>query len=302
MIFRLWRQMHEKEMETHKPLVTYRSAAADNLSIFKERQFQQDGYTGELVAELNGMEIRIGQGVSAAGIGVNLQKLLIFGMIAFTGTFSKANRSEHYEVSFRLDDYIRITRGSGDNDPEQYEKAKYDVQKRIKRELLLLQSIRCTWSDNKGNFDSVSLVYRATSNNGMITIGFSPPFAAHLLKQKKTTVHPALFRIDARNSTAYAIGWKLTGYRSMNKRRPDQANRIRVKNLLKVTTLPKYNDVRKRGQGWSRKIRKPFEKAMNDLVKIGLLKSWKYETQIGSSYYDFSGKIVCFELAEPYDF
>ena len=72
-----------------------------------------------------------------------------------------------------------------------------------------------------------------------------------------------------------------------------------MKNLLKETLLPNYEDVLKDRKGWRERILLPFEKAMNELVAEGVLTKWQYEgAGTAQSYQAFKETVIYFEVAE----
>ena len=89
-------------------------------------------------------------------------------------------------------------------------------------------------------------------------------------------------------------------------------NKLRVKSILKVANLPSYEKILSQRGSWESKIKDPFEKALDDLVKYEVLKSWKYakkneedltdEDLINlTAYHDWENLIILFEVKAPKD-
>ena len=233
-----------------------------------------------------------------AKIGINTHKLLAYSIVLFTKRYSHKT-NDKYDVGFLLDDYIKLLGGTIPDDPEQRRRKRNEAQKRIRSELQLLQAIQLV-VDQDETFQSLSLVSFTRVRNGLVTVEFSRRFAEHLLDQNLTVIPTPLFRIAAWSRSAYSIGIKISEYHYLN-RFKKQACRLRVRNLLKVTEIPDYETVQKNGKSWKERIKQPFEKAMDELVAVRLLKSWKYENEDATSkYHTFQDSLITFELAEPF--
>lgn len=231
-------------------------------------------------------------------IGINVHKLLTYAIIQFTSRFNEPPADKIYEVAFSIDDYIRITGGQIPADREQRRRKRNEMQKRLRRELFLLQAIRLT-STNGNDFESINIVNRVSVKNGIVTIEFFRSFAEYLLKQPKTIIHPQLLKINARSRTAYAVGLKCMEHYWMNKRRNSSAgNRLRIRNILRYSPLPDYETVAKNGKSWRERIRHPLEKALDELVAAGIFLYWHYAdpAQI-TNFHAFENAMIIFKVA-----
>ena len=172
------------------------------------------------------------------------------------------------------------------------------MQKRLRRELMLLRAIRLT-STYGNDFESINIVNRTAVKNGIVTIEFFRSFAEYLLKQPKTIIHPQLLKINARSRTAYAIGLKCVEHYRMNKRRNSAAaTRLKIKNVLKYSPLPDYDSVVRNRNSWIDRIKHPFEKALDELVAAGLFLNWNYDKPGDiSNYHSFENAMIIFEVA-----
>ena len=231
-------------------------------------------------------------------LGVNVHKLLTYGIIKFTSLFDRQRAGDIYEVHFSIDEYIQITGGEIPTDRERRRRKRNEMQKRLRRELTLLQSIRLT-STRGNDFESINLVGRTAVKNGRVTIEFFRPFAEYLLNQPKTVIHPLLLRINARSRTAYAIGLKCVEHYRMNARRNSSAaNKLTIKYILKYAPLPDYESITKDGRSWKERIKQPFEKALDELVATGLFLSWQYDNPANiTNYQSFENAMILFDIA-----
>ena len=247
-----------------------------------------------------GIEVTVSKySETQASIGVNVHKLLTFGIIKFTSLFDRQKLGDIYEVHFSIDEYIRITGGDIPADRNKRRRKRNEMQKRLRRELMLLQSIRLT-STNGKDFESINIICRTAVKSGSVTIEFFRPFAEYLLHQPKTIIHPLLLRINARSRTAYAIGLKCVEHYRMNIRRNTSAARkLTIKYILKHSPLPDYESVLRDGRSWTERIRLPFEKALDELVTTGLFLNWQYDRPASSiiNYQTFENTMILFEIA-----
>lgn len=121
----------------------------------------------------------------------------------------------------------------------------------------------------------------------------------------------ALLAIDARNPTAYQIGYKIaTQYSMISNQKAGRAECLNIKTLLRCTSLPTIEKVRAKNGSWTRQIQTPLFSALDDLVSIGYLDSWeltkakgvpltkKEQTLSIKNYEIFSGVYVRFKIKE----
>lgn len=281
----------------NKTLYARHEKATDALAAISERTRTVDKVADTAKYKLAGVTVVVTDySEISAAVGVNTHKLLLFGITRFTSHYNKPQGGK-YEISFSIEEYMRIIGVNMPQDGQQKQRKRNEMQKRLQKELLLLQAIRFTHIAGE-DFESVSPVCRTAAKSGNITIEFSRPFAEYLLKKPKTIIPPQFFQISARNRTAYAIGLKCSEHYYINRRRTTQAaNKLKVKTLLQNSPLPDYQKVLEGRQGWTRVIRQPLESALNELLAIGFLKEWHYEKLNGNSYQDFSNSFIYFELA-----
>lgn len=282
---------------SEKTLYARHEKATDALASISERAKTVDKNADTAKYKLAGVTVVVAKySEISAAVGMNTHKLLLYGIIKFTSQYSKPQGGK-YEIGFSVAEYMQIIGVEMPQERQQMQRKRNEMQKRLQKELQLLMAISFTRIDG-ADFESVSPVCLTAAKGGYITIEFSRPFAEYLLKKPKTIIPPQLFQISARNGTAYAIGLKCSEHYYINRRRTTQAaNRLKVLTLLNNSPLPDYQKVKKGRQGWTRVIRQPFECALNELLKVGYLKLWRYEGLKGGSYRDFTDSYIYFELA-----
>ena len=288
------------QQENKKELYARHGKATDALAAINRNRVKEDRLNDAAYFVQAGVKVTISNySVAGANIGVNMNKLLLYAVALFTEQYEQTQSgSSLYEVNFTIDDYIQIVGGVVPADAGKRRRKRNDMQKRVRRELMLLQSVQVT-QINGNDYESVSLICRTAAQNGIVTVEFSRPFAEYLLRQAKTIIHPQLLKVGGRSPTAFALGLKITEHHYMNaKRQTKAANRLKVKNLLKVSPLPTYESVLKDGKSWKERIRQPFEKAMNELITTGVLHSWRYESsEAAEKYHSFYEALITFKLA-----
>lgn len=110
------------------------------------------------------------------------------------------------------------------------------------------------------------------------------------------------------NPNAYAFGFKLFAHHNMNLTKPN-ANRISVLTLLDAgPSIPRYEEVMAGNRNITDRIVTPFERDLDALVDLGILKSWEYCNAKGEpltdeqldleSYNVFSQLLINFELKD----
>jgi hypothetical protein len=206
------------------------------------------------------------------------------------------------------------------NTPEEEELEKVRVKnnmdnarKQMRKDLDIIAHSELRWEDkDSGDFLSVSLTSSRGMKNGHIYMSFTPELAKAFAQKNLITPYPVkLLQIDNRKPTAYAIGRKLWDYYNIYRNQDRGTNdRISVLTLLRHAGLPSYDEIQRTDRGhWDERLKEPLEKALEDLVKCGLLKKdgWKYSHAKGvdltdeeeeniSTYEIFSKLYIRFEL------
>ena len=150
----------------------------------------------------------------------------------------------------------------------------------LKKDLALLNEIKLKHTDKKYSLDLVRPFPEVKLERGKVKVGFSPSFANYLVKQTGLLMnYPAgLLKLKENNSNLYPLGYKLALYRSNDANiRTSKANILSVASCLESCPgIPSIEDVRKHRNSPAVRIIEPFEKALDDLQKQGILASWEY--------------------------
>ena len=109
------------------------------------------------------------------------------------------------------------------------------------------------------------------------------------------------------------MGYKMTVHYNMdNNQIRGTAQRLKVKTLLEVTSLPSVKSASVKKYGWQERIKEPFENSLDALTKCGLLTDWEYTHSKGvpltdeeatsfSSFEEWADTLVQFTLADAPD-
>ena len=260
---------------------------------------------------VNGVKI-ISQNISQMGVGE--AKIFRYAIAAFTKVNSRGTSSQQLRlrVFLSLNDYAQIT----DTDITSDFGLK-NFKKKLKKNLdnLLQKNITFSWSEDiKGktkNFGGMSLISGYSVKGETITIDFSLSLAEYLVSLPTLIEFPrSLYKVNNRFFNAYAIGEALFRHYSINNnviRSTEQM--FSIIKLLEVTSFPPEEKIKAEKLSWEQKVKEPFEKALDELCKCGLIKDWCYSqakgkklsdkeaTQI-TSYEVFISLYIWYELSE----
>ena len=252
------------------------------------------------------------------GLTINADKLLTVAK----GEFSKVNNFElatdaesilknlRLGVHFSLTEYAEM-RGCDLTNKEQMK----EFRKNVIKDLKALRRCRpLQWEERVNgrvqNFDEMAILGRAYLKGDVIYMEFTQSFGLYLSMLPLTQYSRGLFLIDGRSPNAYLMGWKMCKHYNMdNNRFKGTYNTLRVRTLLKETTLPTYEKILSQRGSWESKIKEPFENALDTLCRIGVLSSWAYAGTRGrvltdeeaysiTNYHEWEDLIIKFELKD----
>lgn len=211
-------------------------------------------------------------------IRVSTHKLLDFFVLSLTRQNNYRSSGElHTNVSIPLDDYLiacgkPLTKSSKD-----------EMRKRIKADLETLYKVSLEWKEKSGkhtrDYIKMRLLTSHGIKNGHIVVGFSPEITHYLANSYVMQYPLGLLRVSERNPSTYHIGRKLLQHNSINNNhRKGTANIISVKALLaSCPDIPMHEEVKASDRALDRRIKTPFENALNALPFI----SWEYANSKG---------------------
>lgn len=309
----------------------YHGKATDALARLNVREDSRDIIADRAVIEDRDITVIINDISKTKGdLSVSTHKLLSTAVAEFArlNNYSKhgGGKLEH-KVYIPLKDYL-IARGYDIEEhetdtPEEAEKEKKRAvnmlkfqRKRIREDLDILYSISIKWSERiKGadkDFMEKRILQGKGIKNGYIYIDFASDFAEYIASLPMTQYPKQLLSVDDRNKHAYLIGLKLVEHYNMdNNQIKGTADRIKVSNLLSVTNIPIEDILEKDRRHWERRIKEPFEAALDALTEK-VINNWEYikaqnedlteqEAYNITDFNDFKELFIRFELTETAD-
>ena len=244
-----------------------------------------------------------------AKISVQTHKLFDILVLALSSqnTYRCPPHKLKTQVAISLDEYLALCA------KPQTKASKDELRKTVSKELDILYRISIEWYELRGgktqHFSKMRLCDRVGIINGYIMVNFTSQMAEYLTHAYVTQYPLALLTVDGRQRAAYYAGKKLAFHYGLrqNQKKGSQ-NCISVSNLLKaIPEIPSINVINEADAGhWARRIQQPLEKALNALVKNGVLDTWEYSltgkqkilsTDLDfTSYEKFTNLLVHFEL------
>lgn len=239
-------------------------------------------------------------------LGVSTHKLLMTAIASFTannhtGTWKDRSFREA-RVSIPLKEYaLKCGYDVEEHPTETPEEAEKEAlrakrvldnfRRKVKKDLEILANNPISWEETvKGkdaDFDDVYYLGRKGIKAGYINLEFTVSMAEYLIQLPLTQYPQALLSLDERNYNAYKIGLKMAEhYSNDNNQLSGTAQLLKVKTLLEYTNLPAILDVRAKRKSWEERIKEPFETALDDLTKCGLLEDWRYSHSKGEEMTD----------------
>ena len=226
-----------------------------------------------------------------SNMGVGEAKIFRYAVAAFTKVNSRGTSSTQLRlrVFLSLNDYAQIT-GTDISSESGLKNFKKKLKKNL--ENLLQKNITFTWSENiKGktkNFGGLSLISGYSVKGKAITIDFSLGLAEYLVSLPTLIEFPrSLYKVNDRFYNAYAIGEALFRHYSINNnviRNTEQM--FSIIKLLEITSFPSAEKIKAEKWSWEYKVKEPFEKALDELCRCGLIKDWCYSQAKGKKLSD----------------
>ncbi len=157
------------------------------------------------------------------------------------------------------------------------------LRRRVKEDLETLYHISLDWTEPAGkstrDFAKIRICDKVGIERGKICFNFSSEMAKYLTTAYLMQYPIELLKVDDRNPNLYPLGRKLLLHHSIdNNVIKKTANIISVKALLDVCpAIPSYEEVLKTDRHLERKIKTPFETALNAIPFI----RWEYSNSKG---------------------
>lgn len=262
----------------------------------------------------------------ASSLGVGEHKILMAGVSAFTEKNGTRDKKPDLRVSFDFMNYAKAcgveveakTMSTPEEQAEEDERALTAIkhfQQKLRENCKNLMHTSINWTERinrkEAAYNGMVFIsaYRITSKT--ITLEFSLSAADYMVQLPQTTRPIALYGIDDRKYNAYSIGCYLSAHYAMNQNvMAGTENLLRVENILKKTKLPTKEEMvqSKSHRTWIGRAKEPFEEALDELKRCGLLSDWYYSHSKGiplsdeeasaiDSYEEWSQLLLCFEVA-----
>jgi hypothetical protein len=226
------------------------------------------------------LAINIEEFSKGGNLGVATRKLQDFALSEFTKQidYKGKNAIDRFNVVINIKEYLSIT--GKEPTPEAVRYFKDRIRTEYTNALQSQRLIVKTQDSKKGTWRKTQIPFFETiaydSHN--IYIYFFPKFAEGLARGKIKHHAKCLYRIKENNPNAYAVASKLEDYYGQyNNRRRNQYNKLSIKVLLEnCPTIPTETELKKqKDRHYIRKIIKPFQKALETLVKRDFM-TWEY--------------------------
>lgn len=180
-----------------------------------------------------------------------------------------------------------------------------EFRRRCKRDLSDIEKITYTAEEatgrNAGNYVKMRIISSHGISNGVIKINFDIDAARYLVNGGPMYFPLILFAIDNRKPNTYSIGRKLALHNSIdNNYWQGTNNTLSIKKLLnQLSDLPTKQELDDTGQrNWKRRIKKPLENALNDLIDpYPYIKKWEYRhPKTGQIYTEETAQALTWEV------
>lgn len=325
---------HQKALEWYPEragaLLTYsHGAAVDALANMTSRRAITDIIAGTTKLEWQGVAMIFNGAIVKYGISAHKLLIMLLNRLAAQNNAGT--------ITLPLSEYAQVTGGYNlieheTSTPEEKQKE----EKRLKNEKDRLRkdanenlkklggaiSFEGKVKGKPKRYSNMWILSQSDVSGGEIHVKFNPDFVRYLTEQHTMTRYPvALAMIDGRDGNAYRIGNKLAlRYYMDSNRKNGTNNRIQIKKLLEVTTFPTFEEVQKLDRNWQRRIKEPFEKALDTLTDVQtadtagkpenkMLKNWEYvgakgrilpddEAENITSYTMFASLYLKFEMID----
>lgn len=186
--------------------------------------------------------------------------------------------------------------------------AKKKARLKIRKDLDILYSGSIEWTENEKegktkDYLKTRIIEKAGIQQNTIIISFGKDYANYLIHRTIEQFSVSLLSIDERNPNTYKMGVKMTEYYSNDTNyRTGRNDRLTVKTLLSVCSLPDFETITQRRNSWRERIQKPFEESLNILIDCGFLKSWHYREPANlTDFREWEKAVICFELKNQID-
>ena len=248
---------------------------------------------------------------SIQNIGVGTAKIFRYAVAEFTKRNHQNATGDKINVRIFLDveDFAQANGINIDS-----ESAMKNFRFKLKKSLETLRYSGISWTEKiKGqprSYCGMNYIGKYELKSNSLMIEFTISMAEYLTSLPLLNYPRSLYKLDDRDFNAFAIGEAMCIHYSQDNNVIRQTEgKLRVETLLKYTSFPTYDELKKHGWSWEAHVKEHFEKALDHLTQCGFLKDWKYcynggieitdeeiNTGIINSYEKFISLIIKFEL------
>ena len=266
---------------------------------------------GTLTIKGNGIRLQV-KDFSDIGkaFGITTHKLLCASLVWFTKKNNIGDDRDNIqtEIIIPLREYALLCGHTGiiakdEKDRKRANESLKTVRKQISKDLKLLLQSSLQWEEStrgkNGDYDCPILT-AGRIRNGYVYMTFSQDFAKYLKHRRITEYPEKLFSVDNRKANAYRIGQACAfHFYNTNNKKDGNYNKLKISTLLKYTNLPTIQTVREAKCGtWRNLIKKPLEKALNELLAKGIISEWECKPKTNSLLSDENHKMTYEEWAD----
>ena len=203
-------------------------------------------------------------------LGVCTEMLLAYLLHVVTVTDARSKM-----IELNVSDYAALT-GYDINEP----KLRENFCQQIRNDLNALNSVKIKY---KGGGNGVFVAGWDKLNNGSYVVEISEMALNELSKRNRpafTKLPTCLFQLDKQGQSSFSIGYKLhIHYFNEQNKKAGTNSIISVKSLLAfapaIKSVEEYENQERRH--FKEDIKTPLERALNDVISVGYLKSWNYK-------------------------
>lgn len=230
-----------------------------------------------------------------SALGIGAQKLLRYSVSAFAAKNAQNERKPTLRVYGDTKDFARANGVSIDPQimptPEEQEKEDQRAAKAMENFLAKLgrnaKSLKSnasfSWSETvrgrETSFSGLSLIGAYKIDADVMMIEFTQSAAEYMTQLPLSDTPRALYAVDDRKPNAYAIAEALISHYGIeNNVIRDTERMMKVETLLRYTSFPSLEAIKEKKQrhGWQSLVKEPFEAALDELKRAGLLSDWEY--------------------------
>ena len=191
------------------------------------------------------------------------------------GRITLEELEQYSSVTITLDKYMELT---GTKDKKTARAAIKDACDRL---FFLSYVVMVKGKTYKGRLFS-SMV--ETSYGGKFEMSYTPEYLRYCATTRPAAFHRGMYRINGKqNPYSWSIGQKLWQHYMINRGKAN-AEHLSVKKLLEaVPDLPTYEEVMEGNRVVNQRIIEPVERDLDELKRLGVLKSWEYSNSRGAA-------------------